>query len=112
MVRIHSIFVLLYTADSKPNIKLLQRHIIPHVACKWFELGAELFDAGEEHKLDTIESDHANVNKCCLEMFRLWLKTCLNPTWTQIVEALESPGVHLLSVAAHLKKLIGKLLIT
>ena len=103
------IFVLIYTANPKPNIKLLQRHVIPHVASKWLELGVELFDTGEESRLEDIESNHKNdVNKCCFEMFRLWLKTRVNPTWTQIVEALESPGVHLLSVAADLKKLIGK----
>ena len=101
-------FVLIYTADPKPNMKLLQRHVIPHVASKWLQLGIELFDAGEEHKLYTIESNHKDVDKCCFEMFRLWLNTHVNPTWTQIVEALESPGVHLLSVASDLKKLIGK----
>ena len=102
-------FVLIYTADLKPNIKLLQRHVIPHVArSKWLQLGIELFDTGEEHKLYTIESNHKDVDKCCFEMFRLWLDTCVNPSWTQIVEALESPGVHLMAVAADLKKLIGK----
>ena len=80
------------------------------MASKWFELGAELLDEREEHKLDNIESNHhSDVNKCCLEMFRMWLKTRVNPTWTRIVEALESPGVQLLSVSADLKKLVGKI---
>ena len=102
-------FVYIVTADSKPSIKMLQRHVIPYVATKWYELGAELFDEGEEYKLDTIESSHKNdVNKCCHEMFRMWLKTT-NITWSQIPEALKSPGVDLESVAAELEKdLIGK----
>ena len=100
---------LMCTADSKPNLKLLQRHVIPNVSSKWLELGVELFDTREEPKLEDIESNHKNdVNKCCFEMFHMWLKTRVNPTWTRIVEALESPGVHLVSVAADLKKLIGK----
>ena len=94
----------MYAADSKPSIKLLQRLVIPRVASKWFELGAELFDEKEEHKLDNIESSHKNdVNKCCLEMFRMWLKR-INPTWTQIVAALASPGVDLTSEANNLRK--------
>ena len=98
----------MYIADSKPSLKLLQRHVIPHVASKWLQLGVELFDAREENKLDSIESNYSDVNKCCFEMFRKWLKTRANPTWTQVVEALESPGIDLISVAADLKKLIGK----
>ena len=97
-------FVLMYTADSKPSLKLLQRLLISKVASKWHQLGVELFDAGEEHKLENIESSHKNdVNKCCFEMFRMWLKRA-NPTWEQIVTALESPGIDLASVAGDLKK--------
>ena len=101
-------FVLMYIADFQPSMKLLQRHVIPHVASKWLQLGVELFDVTEEHKLESIESNHNDVNKCCFEMFRIWRKDRVNPTWTQVVEALESPGVGLKSVAANLKELIDK----
>ena len=99
----------LVMADSKPSMKMLQRHVIPLVATKWYELGAELFDEREEYKLDTIDSDHKrDANKCCFEMFRMWLQTHTNATWSLIVEALESPGINLLPVAADLRELTGK----
>ena len=41
-------------------------------------------------------------------MFCVWLQIDINATWSRIVEALESPGINLASVAADLKKLIGK----
>ena len=89
---------------------MLQRHVIPHVATKWYQLGVELFDEQEEHKLKIVASDHKNdVTNCCYEMFRMWLETHANTTWSQIVEALNSPGVELVQVAAELKKsFIGK----
>ena len=101
-------------ADSKPSIKMLQRHVIHRVATKWFELGAELFDEAEEYKLDNIETTHVNnVTKCCHEMFRQWLRTDINATWSQVVEALKSPGVELGPIAADLEKnlIIGKVAI-
>ena len=105
-------FVLIFitvTADSKPSMKMLQRHVIPYVATKWYRLGVELFDEREEHKLDTIKIDHKNdADECCFEMFHTWQQTNTNATWSRIVEALESPGINLPSVAADLKKLISK----
>ena len=98
-------FVYIVTADSKPTMKMLQRHVIPHVATKWNELGIELFDEKDVHMLNTINPDHnKDVNKCCHEMFNKWLATYDTATWYQIVEALKSPGVQLGSVAAELEK--------
>ena len=89
---------------------MLQRHVIPYVATKWYELGAELFDEKEEHILGTIETNYSrDANKCCFEMFRSWLQTDTNATWSRIVEALESPGINLASVATDLRKLISKI---
>lgn len=88
---------------------MLQRHVIPRVADRWFGLGAELFDEGDEYMLNTIETDHKKDDKRCLEMFRKWLATYDNTTWYQIVKALKSSGVQLKAVATELEKnLIGK----
>ena len=92
-------------ANSKPSAKKLQRYMIPDVATKWYELGLELFDEKEEHKLNIIKSNHGNdAKKCCLEMFLLWLENNNDATWYQIVEALKSPGVELSVVAVDLEK--------
>ena len=90
-------------------MKMLQRHVIHLVANKWHELGVELFDEKEEYQLNTIRSDHKrDANKCCFEMFHVWLQTHTNATWSLIVEALESPGINLQPVAAGLRELTGK----
>ena len=89
---------------------MLQRHVVPLVTSKWYRLGVELFDERERHKLDTIETNHKNnVDESCFEMFRTWLQTDTNATWSRIVEALESPGINLASVAANLRKPFGKI---
>ena len=68
-------------ADSKPSMKMLQRHVIPYVAIKCYELGAELLDEKEEYILSTIETNYSrDANKCCFEMFRRWLQTDTNAT--------------------------------
>ena len=88
---------------------MLQRHVIPHVATEWNELGIELFNEEDIHMLDTIETDHKKDKKRCFEMFRKWLMTYDKVTWNQLVEALKSPGVQLRPVAAKLEEnLIGK----
>ena len=59
--------------------------------------------------LNNIESNHKqDVVKCCLEMFREWLRTHSNATWSQVVEALRSDGVKLIAEADKLDDLIGK----
>ena len=92
-------------ADSRPSAKKLQRHVIPHVATKWYELGLELLDEKEEHELNNIKSNYgSDVKKCCLEMFLLWLNANSDADWWQIVEALKSPGVELSATAAELER--------
>ena len=84
----------------KPRLKDLQRHVIPYVATKWFQLGLELFDIEETEKLDTIEHNYSNdADKCCFQMFRIWLKTDRHLDWNRIVNALKSPGVNLNTLA-------------
>ena len=79
------------------------------MAPKWLPLGFALFDEKKLHKLNIIESNHKqDVVKCCLEMFREWLRSHSNATWSQLVEALKSQGVNLISEAEKLDDLIGK----
>ena len=89
----------------KPCLKDLQRHVIPYVATKWYELGLELFDTKKVEILDTIEHNYNNnAKKCCLQMFRIWLKTERVLEWDWIVNALKSPGVDLNSLADGLEQ--------
>ena len=94
----------------KPHLKDLQRHVIPYVATKWFQLGLELFDIEETEKLDIIEHNNNNVaDKCCLQMFRVLVKTDRHLDWNRIVNALKSRGVNLITFADKLEqKLLSK----
>ena len=109
VITVLGLYIIILVANLRPSIKMLQRHVIPFVAAKWYELGVELLDEREEHKLMTIESNHKNdANKCCFEMFHLWLNSHTDATWQQIFEALKSPGVGLDSLVLDLEGLLGK----
>ena len=58
----------------------------------WKDIGIELDLKVTD--LDTIETNHGNVNKCFSEMLTLWLKRANPPpTWSAMVEALKEPVV-------------------
>lgn len=86
-------------AHSKPTLKKLQRVVIHRVATKWYELGIELLEEGQEGQLKVIEESLKNDAKKCLEMFDYWLGKTPNANWYNIVEALKSPAVDLATVA-------------
>ena len=70
---------------ATPQLKELVR--LP-VASSWYQLGIQL--GFETSKLKDIQSDHEKVKDCLTEMFTQWLK--LNPTWQDLIEALEHLG--------------------
>jgi len=90
-------------ADSRPSLKELQRYVVLRVAQKWYSVGLELLDDDKVDELDSIESNDKDCKKCCLKMLRYWTQTHPNGTWNDIINALESPGVELPTVAAELK---------
>ena len=102
--------ILLYIASTKPSTKKLLSLVIPHVATKWYELGALLLSEEQECKLQEIKANFSSdVNKCCLEMFNYWRQSHAEANWYDLVEALQSPGVELKAVASDIKrKFIGK----
>ena len=79
--------------------------MIPHVATKWYELGAMLLDDEQEYRLREIRSNFGgDVQKCCLEMFHFWGASHPEANWYILVEALQSPGVKLDTVAFNIQK--------
>ena len=88
-------------------MKTLQRHVVPRVASDWYQLGLELLDEAKVTELDNIESDDSDCKRCCFKMLKYWIRTHPNATWNHLVEALESPGVELFSVAAEVKKMFA-----
>ena len=78
--------------------------MIPRVAMKWYELGNELLAESDRDKLSDIQSTHNNFQKCCLEMFHVWLTIYPNATWCTVIEVLRSPGLQLVKMANEIEK--------
>ena len=92
-------------AHATPSTKKLLSLVIPHVATKWYELGAMLLDEDQEDKLKEIQSNFGgDVHKCCLQMFHFWRESHPEANWYILVEALQSPGVELNAVAFNIRK--------
>ena len=88
---------------ERPSLKLLYKHVVPGAATKWRELGVELLDADSEIVLSTIEENHPkDVEKCCKLMLDKWLKTSVNASWKQLIQALKSPAIKLNHLASDL----------
>ena len=43
-------------------------------------------------------------DECCMDVFVRWLETQNNPTWKQLIKALEHENINLPSVASNIKK--------
>ena len=82
--------IIIHTGHDRPALKLLNKHVRKGVSSKWHDLGLELLEQEDEDELNSIESSNPNdVNKCCKEMFQLWLRKCTNATWKQLIQALK-----------------------
>ena len=99
----------LFTDNSKPSIKQLVP-FVENFAPKWYKVGALLLKEEQEVRLGVIQANHgSNVEDCCLAMLRFWIETHPEANWHDLVMALRSPGVDLLSVASDIEnKLIDK----
>ena len=82
--------------NTRPTMRDLSRHVISSVAVKWYKLGLELLETKHEKSLDLIESDgnKHDLEWCCRKMFRKWLETSVNATWSQLIGAIKSIGLN------------------
>ena len=80
-----------------------------------------MLEQKDEEELNQIQIDNPNDgNKCCKEMFQLWLRKCPNATWNhrystrrveylwwnQLIKALEEPSIELNKLASTIKELL------
>ena len=85
----------------------MNRYVRHEVALKWHDLGTELLDFKDVRKLDTIEADHpSNHDKCCVKMFKLWLRTQPTASWNQLIEALRQPDIELDALATRIEQML------
>ena len=87
-------------------MKDLNKHVIPLVATRWYDLGLELLETKYAMtKLEIIQADNRNdVSKCCTQMFKKWLETQTDASWSQLVQAVKS--IELNDVAASIEQFI------
>ena len=94
------------TRYSRPSMKDLNKHVIPLVATKWYDLGLELLETKHERELDTIEKDSKveGAKTCCRKMFSKWLETQSdNASWDQLIQAVKN--IELNNVASDIEQL-------
>ena len=95
-------------ATDHPALKHLYA-FIDDIATKWFYVGVELFDAGDETKLNTIKKNHpGDANECTAEMLQLWLETKPHDSWNQLLNALRMPHIKLQAVALKIEGMLSK----
>ena len=92
VIEIYVYTVHCFAGHQKPSLRFLNRYVRGEVVLKWQDLGTELLDSNDVQKLDTIEAEHPlDLNKCCVKMFKLWLRNQPTASWNQLIEALRQP---------------------
>ena len=92
---------------TRPSMKDLNRHMIPLVATRWYDLGLELLETKHERELDTIEKDSKveGAKTCCRKMFSKWLETQSdNASWDQLIQAIKN--IELNNVASDIEQFL------
>ena len=85
---------------DRPALNLLNKYVIEDVSFKWHNLGLELLEQEDEETLNVIKMNYANdVNECCKEMFKLWLRKCRTATWDQLIQALRKINLNNMAAA-------------
>lgn len=98
-----------YVGTDHPVLKYLYKYVKTDIANDWFEIGVELFDAGDEAVLKTLKKNYpGDANKCASEMLQLWLDRKPEASWNQLLEALREPNIKLNTLATKIEKMLSK----
>ena len=78
------------------------------IAPYWFEVGIELLEESNVHKLNIIRMDYPDVRSCCLKMLDYWLEVDVEASWNKLIDVLEV--IKLPTTAARIRQdiLLGK----
>ena len=72
-------------------MKDLNKHVIPLVTTKWYNLGLELLETKHERELDIIGKDSIveGVKTCGRKMLSKWLESQSgSASWNQLIQAI------------------------
>ena len=76
---------------STPPMKPQLKDLVLVQTTKWYNLGLQL--GIEVTELDVIEENNPkDIDACKRKMFKTWLKITPNPSYQQLVEALQTVG--------------------
>ena len=91
-----------------PSLKYLNEHVRKEVGSSWHDLGIDLLDNNDVSALNTIRSQYPNdINKCCTEMFQLWLKKQPTASWNQLINSLKKDHIGLNHLATKIEQLLS-----
>ena len=99
----------MYIGSEHPVLKYLYKHVIVGITNKWYEIGVELLDPGDEIVLDAINRNHpGDVDKCAAEMLKLWRERKSEASWNVLLTALREPHIQLNTLASTINALLLK----
>ena len=85
----------IFNPGKRPKLSLLEKHVIEHVAHKWYELAIQFGFDKDGAKASQIRRNHitrGGVLLCCREAFLEWLrgKGRKPPSWKELIDCLEA----------------------
>ena len=87
-----------FAGNDKPTLRLLNKYVRDKVAPHWQDFGTQLLENECNEQLDIIEKNHpGDVQRCCTEMFKYWLRVDTDATWNKLTDALEVIGQKVLA---------------
>ena len=93
--------------NQPPSLKDLYDHVVNEIAHKWRDLGVQLLRPDQGNVLNIIAVDHPNdAVSCCKCVLEKWLDTTSDATWNELIRALRSPSVQLVSFAGQLEQML------
>ena len=84
---------------AKPDINDLM-NVVPPIALKWSLLGIKLNIP--KYMLTQISKSGSDI-QCTVAMLKLWISTCDDPNWEDLLKVIDQPFVGLLDVATLVK---------
>ena len=78
-----------YVESAKPTMSEICKHIRDEAASRWYNLGMLL--VVPVHQLNIIQMNYPHdTEMCCTQMFRYWLQTDTEASWSKLLNALRN----------------------
>ena len=94
-------FVNTCAGSDRPAFRYLNRHVVLHIAPKWYDVGLELMEINDETELDVIKAE-ASLNddtERAKRMLKRWLEKKPNASWNNLIKVFKIPHIRLYALA-------------